>query len=354
MKIGWEICQKKASIWTDWCYNVFLKENSFWAAKVNYNCSCSWRNVLKARNLLANYLHYEIGDGVSISLWFDPWLSGVSLVDRYGDSVIQDSGLQRNARLSSVIKEGEWDWPVTFPDLIDISNLTSGLSLSNTTDRIHWMKKGGTSTIREACNVINMQGREVEWWKIAWFPSSIPKHSFCVWLTFWEAHRTLDKLVRWGVVSSSNCCFSCGQEESIDHLFFSCPFTARVWNHFLGLCGFRRRSRGWREESVWCISRLKGNGFKMWITKLTLAAVIYHCWQERNNRLFNNCFHNFEFLVKCIEEDVGGKCSGLSKVEDNPINRDIFSNWNFSPSSLTVRPPQRRAVIPGNVGGQTR
>ncbi|GAV92812.1 zf-RVT domain-containing protein, partial [Cephalotus follicularis] len=108
-----------------------------------------------------------------------------------------------------------------------------------------------------------------------------------VWLTFWEAHRTLDKLVRWGVVSSSNCCFGCGQEESIDHLFFSCPFTARVWNHFLGLCGFRRRPRGWREESVWCISRLKGNGFKSWITKLMLAAVLYHCWQERNNRLFN-------------------------------------------------------------------
>ncbi|GAV90323.1 zf-RVT domain-containing protein [Cephalotus follicularis] len=158
-------------------------------------------------NLLANYLHYEIGDGMSISLWFDPWLSGVSLVDRYGDSVIHDSGLQRNARLSSVIKEGEWDWPVTFPYLIDISNLTSGLSLSNSSDRIHWMKKGGTFTIREACNVINMQGSEVEWWKIAWFPRSIPKHSFCVWLTFWEAHRTLDKLVRWGVVSSSNCCF---------------------------------------------------------------------------------------------------------------------------------------------------
>ncbi|GAV82195.1 zf-RVT domain-containing protein, partial [Cephalotus follicularis] len=202
----------------------FLKGNSFWAAKLNYNCSCSWRNVLKARNLLANHLLYEIWDGLSISLWFDPWLSGVSLVDRYGDSVIQDSGLQRNARLSSVIKE----------DLIVIRNLSSGIFLSNSTDRIHWVKKGGTFTIREACNIINMQGSEVEWWKIAWFPNSIPNHSFCVWLTFWEAHRTLDKLARWGVVSSSNCCFGCGQEESIDHLFFSCPFTARVWNHFLG------------------------------------------------------------------------------------------------------------------------
>ncbi|GAV74291.1 hypothetical protein CFOL_v3_17771, partial [Cephalotus follicularis] len=91
MKLGWEICQKKASIWTDWCYTVFLKENNFWAAKVSNNSSWSWRNVLKSRNLLANNLHYEVGDGMSLSLWYDPWLNGVSLVDRYGERVIQDS-----------------------------------------------------------------------------------------------------------------------------------------------------------------------------------------------------------------------------------------------------------------------
>ncbi|GAV84593.1 zf-RVT domain-containing protein, partial [Cephalotus follicularis] len=225
----------------------------------------------------------EVGDGMSLSLWYDPWLNGVSLVDRYGERVIQDSGIQRNARLSTVIKEGVWDWPLTSPELNDISNLTNGLPLSNTTDRIHWKMKGGSFSIKDACNTINNQSREVEWWKIAWFPRSIPKHSFCVWLTFWESHRTLDKLVKWGMISSNNCSFGCGQEETIDHLFFSCPFTARVWTHFLGLCGYRRRPRGWREESAWCIRRLKGDVFKTWLTKLTLAAVIYHCWQESNS-----------------------------------------------------------------------
>ncbi|GAV83752.1 hypothetical protein CFOL_v3_27198, partial [Cephalotus follicularis] len=75
MKIGWEIFQKKASIWID-C-----------------NYSWSWRNVLNSRKLLANKLHYEVGNEQSFSLWFDPWLSGVSIVDRFGDRVIQDSGI---------------------------------------------------------------------------------------------------------------------------------------------------------------------------------------------------------------------------------------------------------------------
>ncbi|GAV90766.1 zf-RVT domain-containing protein, partial [Cephalotus follicularis] len=101
------------------------------------------------------------------------------------------------------------------------------------------------------------------------------------------------KLVAWGLVSTNRCGFRCGQGESIDHLFIECPFTARIWNHFLMMCGFWKRLSGWHVEAEWCIQRLKGNDFKYWLTKLTLASVIYHSWQERNNRLYNNCFRSF-------------------------------------------------------------
>ncbi|GAV92561.1 zf-RVT domain-containing protein, partial [Cephalotus follicularis] len=169
------------------------------------NYSWSWRHILNSRKHLANKMFYEVGDGQSFSLWFDPWFRGVPLVDRYGERVILDSGIQRNARLSSVIKEGEWDWKLTSPDLIEISILTKGSPISHTPDRIHWLKKGGTFKMRDACNTNKNRNREVEWWKMVWFPNSIPKHSFCVWLTFWESHKTLDKLLRWGLVSTSNC-----------------------------------------------------------------------------------------------------------------------------------------------------
>ncbi|GAV89879.1 zf-RVT domain-containing protein, partial [Cephalotus follicularis] len=158
---------------------------------------------------------------------------------------------------------------------------------------------------------ITPQSSTVEWWKIVWFPRNIPKHSFCAWMTFREAHRMLDKLVIWGLVTTNRCRFGCGQGESIDHLFFECPFTARIWNHFMLMCGFRKRVSGWRVEAEWCIQRLKGNDFKSWLTKLTLAEVIYHTWQERNNQLYNNCFCSFEHLTRSIEENVVNKCRSL-------------------------------------------
>ncbi|GAV67078.1 zf-RVT domain-containing protein [Cephalotus follicularis] len=190
--------------------------------------------------------------------------------------------------------------------------------------------------IREAWYAITPQSSTVEWWKIGWFPRSIPKHCFCIWLTFCEAHRTLNKMVRWGLVPINRCEFICGQGESIDHFFFECTFIARIWNHFLLLYRFRRRPSGWHVESEWCSQRLKGNDFKSWLTKLTLAAVIYHSWQERNNRLYNNFVRSFECLVSGIGDNVVDKCRGLTQVDDNPTNRELLSNWNLQPILLTL------------------
>ncbi|GAV84726.1 zf-RVT domain-containing protein, partial [Cephalotus follicularis] len=176
----------------------------------------------------------------------------------------------------------------------------------------------------------------VSWSNVVWFPRRIPKHSFCLWLTFSDAHKTLDKLHRVGVVQSDRCVFSCGQEDSVEHLFFACQFTATIWNHFLALCGYSRCSRGWTEESVWSVQRLQGPTFNAWITKLSLAATVYHCWVKRNNRIFNNSFRNCDSLIQIVASDIDYKCRGLTRVDDNPTNNAIFANWNLPTRLLSA------------------
>ncbi|GAV83740.1 zf-RVT domain-containing protein, partial [Cephalotus follicularis] len=100
----------------------------------------------------------------------------------------------------------------------------------------------------------------VDWFRVVWFLNSIPKHSFCVCLTFNNMHKTLDRLSRLGVFFKSNYVFGCGEEESINHLFFfACKATSEVWNHFLALCGFVRKCLRWELESRWCVRKLRGN-----------------------------------------------------------------------------------------------
>ncbi|GAV67829.1 LOW QUALITY PROTEIN: zf-RVT domain-containing protein, partial [Cephalotus follicularis] len=199
MKIGWDICEE---------------------------IPC-WRNILHSRKFLIHKVLYEVKDGNSFSLWFDPWYLGASIFDKHGMTVIHDSGLPREVKISSFISEGRWE-PLFLWELIDISNTSAIIPLSAGSDMIHWMKKGGMFSLHEARKAFIPHNPIVQWSNVVWFPRRIPNHSFCLWLTFKGAHRTLDKLHRWGVVQLVLCTFGCGQEESIDHLFFACLFTARI------------------------------------------------------------------------------------------------------------------------------
>ncbi|GAV73873.1 zf-RVT domain-containing protein, partial [Cephalotus follicularis] len=129
---------------------------------------------------------------------------------------------------------------------------------------------------------------KVAWVDIVWFLDCIPKHSFFLWLTLHNAHRTTNKLRKYGVVVDNQCLFGCGGLESIDHLFRGCKFIAGVWNNNLCKCGFIRVYRPWLEEVVWVTDRLRGRDIKGWTSRVALAAAIYFCWTERNNRVFRN------------------------------------------------------------------
>lgn len=76
--------------------------------------------MIKLRSQLLPALQYHIGSGEDISLWHDLWqLVGV-LIQIYprGPSI---TGLPLNAHLSSVILEGEWNWPpITSLEILDV------------------------------------------------------------------------------------------------------------------------------------------------------------------------------------------------------------------------------------------
>ncbi|GAV90692.1 LOW QUALITY PROTEIN: zf-RVT domain-containing protein, partial [Cephalotus follicularis] len=201
---------------------------SFWSILVRGNCSWSWRRILRTRHILTQYLIYDVNEGDRLSLWFDPWLLGESIKDKYGLRVIQDLGNPSHARVSSVLRDGRWVWPTTSWELLEISNISSHIPLQTGSDSIHWMRRGLRFSCHEAWKAICTGFPKVNWAGLVWFPFSIPKHCFCVWLTFNNAHWTLRRLRGIGVMSSCRCVFDCREDELINHLFFACKFTADV------------------------------------------------------------------------------------------------------------------------------
>jgi hypothetical protein len=54
------------------------------------------------------FFKFEVGDGKHIQLWMDNWHPYGALFEKYGYRVIYDSQSRVDAKLASVLLNGEW------------------------------------------------------------------------------------------------------------------------------------------------------------------------------------------------------------------------------------------------------
>ncbi|GAV92862.1 LOW QUALITY PROTEIN: zf-RVT domain-containing protein, partial [Cephalotus follicularis] len=230
-KVKWaEVCKPEMedSLWVKWCHAYLLNTSNFWITPIRGLLSWSWRQILLLRPLAREHLIYKCGNGERFSLWFDPWLQGDSIHARYGRRVMYDTGLGSQARVKDVLSEGQWCWPQVSGNLMEIQQRVGDIPTSTNPDTIFWAKVGDSFSTSRAWCAIRTRSNIVEWHELVWHPKRIPKHAFSLWLAIRGAHRTRDKLVTMGVTHTALCVFHCGENESVEHLFFQCPFSATV------------------------------------------------------------------------------------------------------------------------------
>lgn len=81
----------------------------------------------------------------------------------------------------------------------------------------------------------------------------------------------------------------CGNStESHEHLFFTCPYSAGVWTVLLQTNGVSCSPLSSMEEVEWAMQHSGGRKLQHTICKLSLAAVLYLLWIERNRRWFGS------------------------------------------------------------------
>ncbi|GAV92662.1 zf-RVT domain-containing protein, partial [Cephalotus follicularis] len=306
-----------------------LHRYNFWYAPTTGLISWSWRQLLLLRPLAREHIIYRCGNGELFSLWYDPWLHGESVHALYGHRVIYDTGLGRSVRVKCMIREGEWQWPQTSCDLIDIQHRVQNIPISSAPDSIHWNKIGEAFSTACAWQVTRRRSNVVPWHGVVWHPKRIPKHAFSLWLALRGAHRTKDKLLAAGVVQDTACVFHCGENETMVHLFFQCPYSAKVWRDVLSMCNIYRPILSWPNEVLWMTSHAKGKEFHHTIRKLAFAATTYHLWIERNRRCFKNRFLPYQEIVQMVRQDVGAKLAYGNNSKRDEHHHSLCVNWGI-------------------------
>ncbi|XP_022890406.1 uncharacterized protein LOC111405656 [Olea europaea var. sylvestris] len=141
----------------------------------------------------------------------------------------------------------------------------------------------GVFSVRNAWESLRLRCLRVTWYHIVWFPKCIPRHAFILWLTNLDGIYTQTKLLRFGLVQSM-CCVLCGcSVEDLDHLFFACPFSERVWHALHAKCNSPWVQRSWADTLSW-MEQFCGRSMESIVIRLMFVALIYAIWRERNVR----------------------------------------------------------------------
>ncbi|XP_074303654.1 uncharacterized protein LOC141638134 [Silene latifolia] len=119
---------------------------------------------------------------------------------------------------------------------------------------------------------------------VHWYPwiqnrIMLPKHAFFIWLVAQNRLLTQDILMKMNI-TQGNCCFLCGgAEESLDHLFFLCPFSQHCKHQMAEWLDFPIPN-----QSVisWWIGYRNRSLLRKHIIAASMAHVMYNIWYARN------------------------------------------------------------------------
>ncbi|KAJ9539210.1 hypothetical protein OSB04_031943 [Centaurea solstitialis] len=299
----WDIIANRDTMWTNWIKRYYIQSLGFWSCTKKPKWSWVFRKMMDLRDMVRRFVHWQVGNGLDIHAWEDHWLPCGPLARLVSYRLIHGSGFATNMSVSEFIQVSEGAWPgVWISRCPQLANCVMPSLQPMVKDTVRWDDGShGFVEFSVARTYDSFDGphNRVSWNGMVWYKDHIPKYSFCLWLACLRRLPTQDRLRSWKDDPPDRMCSLCGNcEDSHDHLFFACSFSAMIW-------------RKVKLEFNWCSFPDSWDLILMAISdpmatripytrRLLLAVTVYMVWRERNARLFSTEKRSVEQLVRDI------------------------------------------------------
>jgi hypothetical protein len=263
-------------------------------------------------------------------MWVDNWHPIGILLDKYGFRVVYDAHSSREARLSSVLSNGNWCWsPARSDSLVEIQSRLPEVLLGESDKPIWTASNSGTFVCADTWEALRSRHEMVNWWPLVWFAYAIPKQAFVLWLTMRDSLTTGARLASWGFKGDVLCLFCRHCLESRDHLFFECGFSSRIWKACLVRCLVDNPPFIWSDVvSVGC-SHWKKKVLHDTLCRLVLSSTIYNIWRARNEIKHQGHPKTEDQIMKQVIWEVRTRIVGKGKFQKTRENLLLCQAWNL-------------------------
>ncbi|KAF8028372.1 hypothetical protein BT93_E1094 [Corymbia citriodora subsp. variegata] len=291
-------------------------------------CSWAWRKLLQLREAALSFFRWKIGNGQTVSLWFDPWLASGLLSRRYSHADIYRLPLHCDTKVADLFSNEGTSIREELQAVQDPLPV-----ISDSPDSLQWIpQNSGLFSIPSAWNVLRRQGRLVPWPSFIWDKAIIPRYQFLLWIISRNRLPTQTFLISIGRLPSGTCVFCKVCPDSIKHLFFECAIPNSLATLWAFKCNIPWSNRPWLLTIQWLTDQLSLTNFHSDITKFSFAALCYVIWKTRNNMLFRSaplCVPSMlQHLIKALKD----KALTYKGVPDTPRNRRLQCCWGLDPS----------------------
>jgi len=290
---AWRLFQQPTAIWSQLFKGLYFKQSSFQNATLGYRPSWGWQSILKGRDAILPKLRWLVGDGSQINIRADNWLS----TGKIGGQPFEGEPLLVADILNSDNSTWKQDLISNFFNAqVCQSIFSTPINSSMGSDQIVWTETtSGDFSVKSCYHYLSSNlshphtsasssyQNPAHLWKKIWHMTAAPKIKVFMWLACKNSLATRANLFLRHITPNPNCSL-CNQNnpETLEHLFFYCPWTRGIWNHQkikipISLTSVRRL-----EE--WVASRAALSRISPSFEEI--AYLMWETWRQRNDAIF--------------------------------------------------------------------
>lgn len=297
-----ELHTRNISLLLRWWWKGHNERNGMWSATIttirwqglftpgpmlwSKRGSFFWSQLLSIKHLFDWSITWSVGDGNSISYWYDKW----------GTEVLKQTGsrcMGHAISLRSAVQSGSMD-------LEEEISFTDGQQ-----DIMSWCWEGNQVYSAKSIYKLLTEGGLIKWeFSFIWKLPIPPSVRIFIYLLLNEKLLTRDVMVaRHFPIQDTSCplCDSCSLETA-NHIFFECSYSRRLWNKLTSLVSRTIMVPGQTTQEVWASSE---HGFanapgmrSKW--RVLFSSACWSIWKQRNCKVFRTKMYPMDMTVQWI------------------------------------------------------
>lgn len=231
LRLIWILFFRPESVWVQWFKEVILRGliHNYWTTPPRQSYSWLVNKILKLKSEVFPLIKLRLQNGENARFWSDNWSPFGDLRTHLAGNNSR-WGIHIHATVSSLCMDGIWSLPPARSEpQIQLYIYLTTVQLTSCQDYYEWEIDGRVYSSYKTgllYDYLTDQKPDVSWHKAVWISRAIPRHSFHAWLVVQNRNQTRDRLINWGLQVDARCLLCNANQESRDHLFFSCNYSS--------------------------------------------------------------------------------------------------------------------------------